>query len=653
MKLSNVVISNLAIFPYIQDLHSAPGVSFPTSEKFNISIFIWPNGSGKSVFLEIIQQINKTVLFLPYTCDLSRLSDLTEGNSQEFIRLKKIPIHNLFENAKGENKPSMVVLNYMLNADDRNNLQFVYEHQEEINLLIAKYSTESIRFNYKNIWQYIPSYEQIICKIQIDTTTNQSRLLNNNAEDIEKFIFDFFVHFNLLQHCISIHNLLHPEKENHWHALHATMAFIWAYRDLLHFDDTYTIGAEAHQRFLNMIDDIEKSSIKMSQDHLTWLLYMKKRVAYHLFRNHPNATTQTEIEAALDEIDMFKSFRAFCVKYLHRRPIVKVLVEQKGTYQFLFIDDQWNESYLNMLSAWEKSMIWIIFAVYGFNLQDWLLIIEEPELHLHPQLQSKIRDFLEEIAEKFGLQCIMTTHSALMINENNIRHVYRFTRANNVTQIITPGKHYNEEAGKLMQILKFTNTAKLFFVKKIIMVEGETDEYAFGYYLHHLANKSSYWEKILQDFEIVNINGKWWYTRRKKFLRTFGIKSYFIGDRDNVQEISWQQLDMRRFAALATRRSRNGYLSKAEKYQAIIAYLKKFEPFKWDSIKQMIDDLYKKDVFVLQQWDIETYLGMQEKWLEETVSFFHNQFETWLHDPRYDDKRAELDTIFRMIFEEK
>ena len=57
---------------------------------------------------------------------------------------------------------------------------------------------------------------------------------------------------------------------------------------------------------------------------------MKKRVAYHLHRNYPNATTQPEIEAALDEIDMFKSFRAFCEKYLHRRPIVKPLLDQKG-----------------------------------------------------------------------------------------------------------------------------------------------------------------------------------------------------------------------------------------------------------------------------------------------------------------------------------
>ena len=84
-------------------------------------------------------------------------------------------------------------------------------------------------------------------------------------------------------------------------------------------------------------------------------------------------------------------------------------------------------------------------------------------------------------------------------------------------------------------------------------------------------------------------------------MRTFGIKSYFIGDWDNVQEVSGIQLDIRRYTALATRRSRRGYLSKAEKYQAIIAYLKKFEPFQWDNIKTMIENLYHKDVFVLQQ----------------------------------------------------
>ncbi len=40
----------------------------------------------------------------------------------------------------------------------------------------------------------------------------------------------------------------------------------------------------------------------------------------------------------------------------------------------------------------------------------------------------------------------------------------------------------------------------------------------------------------MRDYEIVNINGKGGYARRKKFLNSFGIQNYFIGDRDNIQD---------------------------------------------------------------------------------------------------------------------
>ena len=98
-----------------------------------------------------------------------------------------------------------------------------------------------MRFNYKNIGQYIASYEQILCKVQVDPLSNTAWLLENGEEDIEKFILDFFKHFFLIQHCIAIHNALYPEPENHWHSVHATSAFIGGNRDLMAFTDTYTI----------------------------------------------------------------------------------------------------------------------------------------------------------------------------------------------------------------------------------------------------------------------------------------------------------------------------------------------------------------------------------------------------------------------------
>lgn len=268
--------------------------------------------------------------------------------------------------------------------------------------------------------------------------------------------------------------------------LHGTFGIVGSYRDLHHFSDIYTIGQSDHETTLALCNDEACSSIKTSQDHLRGLLYVKKKIAHYLYDHNPHATA-FEIDDMLSTLSLYVDLQLFCKKYLRRSLVVAPLENDSQTYRFSLMNDAGEEFMLDELSAGEKSMLSILCTVYGFHLQSGLLVIDEPELHLHPQLQKQFLSLLEEVAQRFELQIIMTTHSSLMINDKNIKNVYRFHMTDGVTQIVTPSERYNEDTSKLMQILKFTNTAKIFFVKKIIMVEGETDEYAFGYYLQYLA----------------------------------------------------------------------------------------------------------------------------------------------------------------------
>ncbi|MEI7477461.1 MAG: hypothetical protein WCJ81_02840 [bacterium] len=45
----------------------------------------------------------------------------------------------------------------------------------------------------------------------------------------------------------------------------------------------------------------------------------------------------------------------------------------------------------------------------------------------------------------------------------------------------------------------------------------------------------------------------------------------------------------------------HGFETKSDKYQAIIEYLKLYEPKHWDDIQASITDLYKRNVFILQR----------------------------------------------------
>lgn len=54
-------------------------------------------------------------------------------------------------------------------------------------------------------------------------------------------------------------------------------------------------------------------------------------------------------------------------------------------------------------------------------------MIDEPEIHLHPQLQKKLIEALYEIQNKLNIQIVVTTNSPLFIDENNIYNVIRLS----------------------------------------------------------------------------------------------------------------------------------------------------------------------------------------------------------------------------------
>ena len=114
---------------------------------------------------------------------------------------------------------------------------------------------------------------------------------------------------------------------------------------------------------------------------------------------------------------------------------------------------------------------------------------------------------MEKISDNIGTQFILSTYSPLFINESNINHVYRFAKVKGSTQIKCPTLRLSTDEASLVHLLKFENISKIFFVNKIIMVEGETDAYFFDYYLRYLHTLPQ-WKGKLTDYEIININGK-------------------------------------------------------------------------------------------------------------------------------------------------
>lgn len=111
-----------------------------------------------------------------------------------------------------------------------------------------------------------------------------------------------------------------------------------------------------------------------------------------------------------------------------------------------------------------------------------LLLIEEPEVHLHPQRQLRVMKYLQEQAKEeatekaddTGIQIIVTTHSpnlASAIELNNIvmiRNGQAFSMAKEETELEPSDYRFLE---RFLDVTK----ANLFFARGVVIVEGDAE----------------------------------------------------------------------------------------------------------------------------------------------------------------------------------
>jgi len=182
-----------------------------------------------------------------------------------------------------------------------------------------------------------------------------------------------------------------------------------------------------------------------------------------------------------------------------------------------------------------KHFVSILLNVSAENktkaLANKIILLDEPEIHLHPSGQKYLRDELLEIAKNNLV--IYATHSVYMVDTKNIdRHFsVRKSKGRTVSVQIEKDNPYREEV--LYQAL---GTSVLELIEpNVLIFEGKTDRDIFEMYIRKLKTDTK-----PPKVSLISADGCKNIRRYTKFFNTKIIKGYVLTDSDDdgVQEKS-------------------------------------------------------------------------------------------------------------------
>lgn len=111
--------------------------------------------------------------------------------------------------------------------------------------------------------------------------------------------------------------------------------------------------------------------------------------------------------------------------------------------------------------------------------EDMTVLIDEPEIHLHPLLQTKFLEYLREVVSRGGTQFVVATHSASILNEafHDELFVLSPPRRTVVNQLVRPATS-GERLDAVRELCGDTHV--LTSCRKILCVEGIASKVAGG-----------------------------------------------------------------------------------------------------------------------------------------------------------------------------
>lgn len=198
-----------------------------------------------------------------------------------------------------------------------------------------------------------------------------------------------------------------------------------------------------------------------------------------------------------------------------------------------------------LVALWLECMTFAIRKVYTNAKTEFkLLLLDEPDVHIHPDLQLRFLEFLMKIVEQFEMQVIIWTHSLAFLaaaNSPDIKVIWM----QKLSQTLM-AKSVNEYIEKCLPVVWGHGLVQMLLKNRILLVEWPDDEefwrtvqrssqFKISYQAENCGGKDE-----MDDVEnaIWNLYGVIWWEEEYKIALSLKDRDWWTWKRSHKQYVS-------------------------------------------------------------------------------------------------------------------
>lgn len=163
------------------------------------------------------------------------------------------------------------------------------------------------------------------------------------------------------------------------------------------------------------------------------------------WRENPNKNFKEKPDTIWTRFDRFK--KAF-EKIYHKTKVFKNIENIDNSKVILFEDSEWRNIDISKFSSWEQQILYRVWYLLKnlWTMSWWIILIDEPEISLHPIRQERFRELLIDVFWDLDVQIIIATHSP-----------YLFRKMDNTNEQAIRIDPHNQKNAKLILNFPWTN----------------------------------------------------------------------------------------------------------------------------------------------------------------------------------------------------